>query len=321
MILFLLASVSAKLLFVNEERQFVSWMRQNGFCFTGDEYHFRFGVFMANMRWVSEFNKNEKKTFRVKLNKFAAFTPSESNLLLGAKPTLEKPSSYDSSKKHRNINAPDSIDWRDKGYTIPIQNQILCGACWAFSAVCSSEAAYFMKTSQLLKFSEQNLVDCADTCHGCSGGWPYNAYNYVINKQNGQYMLSNDYPYTGNDDQCKFDASKGVGKLSSYISIAEGDEDELKENVASNGVASVCIDANNIQFLFYENGVFDIDGCSTSVLNHAVGVVGYGSTDDGIPYWIIRNSYGEGWGDDGYMLLVRNKNMCGVASAAVLAIP
>ena len=82
---------------------------------------------------------------------------------------------------------PDSFDWRDKGIVNPVKNQGSCGSCWVFSAIATSESAYAIATGKLIQFSEQNLVDCAIKWLGCSGGWPSNSFNYVIEIQNGHF--------------------------------------------------------------------------------------------------------------------------------------
>jgi cathepsin L len=288
-------------------------MRETNNFFTGDEYKFRLGIFLQNKRMVQEFNRGGK-TFKVALNKFAHFTPAEYRSLLGGRVSLEalpcKPS---------NVKANDDCDWRNKNVVNAIKDQAQCGSCWAFSAIQTQESAYAIAHGKLYSLSEQNLVDCVTSCYGCNGGWPYVALDYVKSKQGGMFNLEEDYPYTAKDGNCKFDSSKGYAQIQSYVSVESRNEKDLASKVSSLGPASVCIDASNWSFQLYSSGIYDEPACSSSSLDHAVGCVGYGS-ENGVNYWIIRNSWGTSWGEEGYMRLIKDKNNeCGTATSAIVA--
>ena len=145
-------------LFLSEERRFIQWMRENQQFYTGDEYHFRLGIFITNTRYCQDFNRRNGLTFRVGINKFSCYTPSEYKLLLGSHSQYTQTNKLVSTKL--NVNVPDSCDWRDKGVVNPIRDQGSCGGCWSFSAITTSESAYAIHTGNLLQFSEQNLIDC-----------------------------------------------------------------------------------------------------------------------------------------------------------------
>jgi len=298
----------------HEEKAFLSYMRETNNFFTGDEYHFRLGIFLQNKRLVQEFNRGDR-TFKVALNKFSHYTQAEYKAILGNKVNFEKRAS-----KPSNVKAPESFDWRTKNVVNPIKDQGQCGSCWAFSAVQAQESQYAITYGTLYSLSEQNIVDCVTSCYGCNGGWSSKAYDYVIEYQDGLFMLEDDYPYTAQTGTCKFDKSKGVAKIQSYISIAEGSETDLAEKVASKGVASIAIDASNWSFQLYSTGIYDEPQCSSYDLDHAVGCVGYGS-ENGINYWIVRNSWGTSWGEEGYIRMVKDKNnQCGEASEAIIPV-
>ncbi|CAG9859118.1 unnamed protein product [Phyllotreta striolata] len=192
-----------------------------------------------------------------------------------------------------------------------------CGSCWSFSTTGTVEGANFRKTGKLVSLSEQNLVDCDKLDHGCLGGLPMNAYKYI--EENG-IMTEKDYPYVAANGVCKFNQSKVAVKITSFIRVAEGDEEDLKEKVALLGPVSIGIDSTWM-FQLYKSGLFDDDLCQNNndSLHHGVLVVGYGS-ENGKDYWIVKNSYGIEWGMDGYILMSRNKNnQCGVATFGTVA--
>lgn len=318
MLAILFGLVSSKLhLSISEESQFLQWMRTNNKFYIGDEYHFRLGIFLTSLRYVREFNRRNGLTFRVGLNKFSCSTPAELKSILGG---------YNSYNLYKQVNSfksktdsPDSFDWRDKGVVNPVKNQDKCGACWAFSAISTSESAYAISTGNLIQFSEQNLIDCISGA-GCGGGWADSGCNYIITEQKGQFNSEADYPYTAADGTCKYDSSKAVGKIVSVTSVAYGDENDLKDKIAQYGVASVSISAGNAPFTSYTGGILDDNECSIYLIDHAVACVGYG-TENSVDYWIVRNSWGKDWGEEGYVRMIRNKNnKCGIASQAFIAI-
>lgn len=318
MFVLLFGLVASKIrLSATEERQFLQWMRTNNKFYTGDEYYFRLGIFLSNSRYVNEYNRRNGLTFRVGLNKFSCFTPSEFQAILGGRVGSNF---YQNVFTHKTItNSPDSFDWRDKNVVNAVKNQEKCGACWAFSAISTSESAYAISTGTLIQFSEQNLIDCI-TGAGCGGGWADSGCDFIIQNQNGQFNSENDYPYTAADGTCKFDSSKVVGKINEITKVAYGDENDLKDKIATLGVASVTISAGNTPFTSYTGGILDDNECSIYLLDHAVACVGYG-TENGVDYWIVRNSWGKDWGEEGYVRMIRNKNnKCGIASQAFIAI-
>ena len=312
MLAFLVSQTRSLAVSAHEEKAFLNYMRETNNIFTGDEYNFRLGVFLANKRQVQEFNK-QGKSFKVGLNKFAHYTQAEYKSLLGAK-MPEKTF----AGKPSNVKAADSCDWREKNVVVGIKDQAQCGSCWAFSTITAEESAWAIAGNKLISLSEQNLVDCVTACYGCNGGWPYKSYDYVMSKQGGQFMLEDDYPYTAVDGTCKWDASKAVAKVTGYTEVKSYSEDDLAAKVSSMGPASICIDASNWSFQLYTSGIYDESRCSGYSLDHAVACVGYG-TENSTDYWIVRNSWGTSWGEQGYIRMIRNKNnQCGVASTAIV---
>lgn len=319
--LFLFASLISSKVYLRptEERQFIQWMRTNNKFYIGDEYHFRLGLFISHYRYCQEFNRRNGLTFRLGINQFSCHTLSEYKSLLGSEFST-KPIKYrDQAQLVKN--APDSFDWRDKGTVNPIRNQGDCGSCWAFSTIATCETAYAITSGNLLHFSEQNLVDCSPG-FGCKSGWAYVAIDYILDSQKGTFNSEDQYPYTAVDGNCAFDSSKTVGKITEVIHAVKDDENDLKEKIASFGVASVSIHSGNTPFMSYSGGILDDDEClgQFARIDHAVAAVGYG-TENGVDFWIIRNSWGTSWGEEGYVRMVRNKgNKCYIATQAFIAI-
>lgn len=320
MILALFSSLVSSICYLpHEEKTFLTWMRRTNQFFTGDEYHLRFGIFLTNLRLVQQHNSSPHK-FTVTLNQYSCYTPTEYRIMLGYKPTTQKSKPPTPLKKLTKQSL--SFDWRMKGVVNDIKNQGNCGACWAFSVVQAVESidSIAIGCTNLLRFSEQSLIDCNFDSIGCDGGNPYVAMAYIASEQDGKFNLEQDYPYKGVAGDCLFDNYEKVGSLSDYIRISEGDEDELAQQIELRGPASVCIDAASWSFQLYNGGIYDEKACSPLMLNHAVGCVGFGVEGE-TKYWIVRNSWGKSWGEDGYMRMIWENNQCGIASMAIIPIP
>ncbi|XP_059138704.1 procathepsin L-like [Physella acuta] len=219
-------------------------------------------------------------------------------------------------KRTPNITLPEAVDWRPKGYVTPVKNQELCGSCWAFSAVGSLEGQHYKATGKLVNLSESNLVDCSAEWgnDGCEGGNIDQAFRYIIDNKG--INTADSYPYTPKQGLCKFSKNSIGATMTGYACLPAGDEDALKEAVATVGPVSVAIDSRPLEFKSYKFGVLYSASCSSTRLTHAVLVVGYGRSN-GMDYWIVKNSWGTGWGDSGYVLMSRNRNNnCGIATQA-----
>lgn len=230
-------------------------------------------------------------------------------------PSRSAPQEYFTGLPHA-IKLPKSIDWRDHGAVTHVKDQGMCGSCWAFASIGAVEGQHFRKTGHLVSLSEQNLVDCSQIYgnKGCSGGHPRMAFEYI--KSNGGIDTETTYPYVAFDAKCRYSVTSGAN-VTGAIRIPMGDERKLQEAIAIVGPISVCIDASNDSFQHYSGGIYSDPACNPHRLDHAVLIVGYGTDEHQQDYYIVKNSWGSDWGENGYFRLARNhNNHCGVATEA-----
>ncbi|KAG8365997.1 hypothetical protein BUALT_Bualt17G0030200 [Buddleja alternifolia] len=279
----------------------------------------RFNVFKANVQHVHTVNQMDRP-YKLKLNKFADMTNHEFR------------NSYSSKIKHHQMlrgdrpntgfmhekaeNLPASVDWRKQGAVTGIKDQGNCGSCWAFSTVVGVEGINKLKTGKLVPLSEQELVDCEKDNEGCNGGLMENAYEFI--KKHGGLTTENIYPYRAKDERCDADKMNApVVMIDGHENVPANNENALMKAVANQPV-SVAMDASGSDLQFYSEGVFT-GSCGTE-LDHGVAVVGYGTTLDGTKYWIVKNSWGTEWGEQGYLRMQRDvdaeEGLCGIAMQA-----
>jgi C1A family cysteine protease len=218
------------------------------------------------------------------------------------------------------------VDWRSSFIVGPIKDQGQCGSCWAFSAIGTLESQVMKLLNQSILLSEQDMIDCVknvgllNCCNGCEGGEMYSVYEYLLNKMD---TTENQYPYLASDENCKYISSSiNNVKVKDFISLSIGNEEEMVKAINNIGPLSVGVNANQ-DWQLYSKGIYNPseNDCSSNIdkQDHGVIVVGYG-TENGLDYWIIRNSWGKDWGENGYMRLVKGKNACGVANSVIYPI-
>ncbi|XP_066923674.1 procathepsin L-like [Clytia hemisphaerica] len=278
-----------------------------------DEERVRYAIWKDNAQYITEFNA-QNKHMKLKINHFGDYTNLEFRAQMNGYRTMNS-TGASTFMRPAHLQAPQEVDWRQQGYVTPVKNQGQCGSCWAFSTTGSLEGQHFKKTGQLVSLSEQNLVDCSgeEGNNGCNGGLMDYAFRYI---QKDGIDTEESYPYTAQDGTCKFSKSNVGATVSGYTDVSRGDENALRDAIASVGPISVAIDASHRSFQFYSTGVYYEPQCSSTRLDHGVLAVGYGS-DNGQDYWLVKNSWGMSWGSEGYIKMRRNYyNNCGVASQA-----
>ena len=280
-----------------------------------NEFLARYEVFRRNV--VATF-KEENKLYQTGITKFSDLTQQEfARTYLNLNYDAMAMANFNPHIVKVTNAAPASWDWREKGYVSPVKNQGSCGSCWAFATVANLEGLYYKKKGVMKTFSEQMLVDCDTYDSACNGGLMEYAFEWLA--ENGGIMLDGDYSYRGTKGTCRSDATKYVDmKITGYTKLGSSsstwspvDEDEIKEFLYETGPLAVALNANPLQT--YSSGILDKTSsqCPTSGINHAVTMVGYG-TSSGTDYWIVKNSWGSSWGESGYFRIRRGNGTCGI---------
>jgi len=289
LLLVVLAVVAVALPQSEYEKEFVSFVETYNKKYDTESFFYRFGVFKGHLDEVMAWNAGNH-TYEMGINEYSDLTWEEfSQVMLGftAPDTDESPLFVSKSTP------PNDIDWRTKGAVTPVKNQGQCGSCWDFAGVGTVETWHFVKTGELLNLSEQQVLDCSKG-GSCGGGMPEQALDWGCRQG---LCLTSEYPYTARQGSCKQCAAKstkcqGSLKVSSEAAQAQA----LEKNTVSIGVY---IGSN---FQSYKSGIFN-GPCGSG--GHAMVLVGY--TADA---WIIKNSWGASWGDQGYSRWARGKNLC-----------
>ncbi|XP_031549819.1 digestive cysteine proteinase 2-like [Actinia tenebrosa] len=286
------------------------------------EYHHRRETFRQNLRFIHSKNR-QHAGFYLAMNHLGDRTDKELKVLRGRRTSKGYngglPYKPDLSKLK---DVPDHIDWNIRGAVTPVKDQAVCGSCWSFGSTGAIEGALFMKTKNLTRLSQQNLMDCTWGYgnNGCDGGEEFRSYQWVI-KHKGIATEESYGQYLAQDGYCHFESAKVGAQITGYVNVTSGDLNALKLAIAQQGPVAVGIDASHRSFSFYSYGVYYDPKCGNTPadLDHAVLAVGYG-TMDGKPYWLIKNSWSTHWGNNGYVLMSQKDNNCGVATDATFVI-
>ena len=212
---------------------------------------------------------------------------------------------------------PSHYSWCEEEGCSPVRNQSSCGSCWAFATVGPFEQLiYGLDGTTDINLSEQYNVSCNNDGWDCGGGWYAHAYHYnkkLSTQDEAGAVLEEDKPYTATNGSC------GVNYPKAYIledwgyvgqSMSQPSVDQIKQGIYTHGPVSVAVCAGSMSG--YHSGVYT-GNCSS--INHAVTLVGW-DDDDGA--WYMRNSWGSGWGENGYMRIAYGVSRIGYNTAYVV---
>lgn len=278
-----------------------------------ENHEINYQIFEKNFKTIQETNtqlQNSGNTFSVDINEFADTVDLDNiftqNIMIndidktstnknGFLKMVRNPIHFLKKTVTSNI---ERFSWNDTGLLSPVKNQLRCGSCWAFSATSSLETFMRRKNFTIERLSEQELVDCSEENNGCNGGLMHLAFDYIID--NNGITTNEQYPYNAiTGKECLTNKTLAIGSnFQKYAFTVPESVQDLKSSVLQNPV-SIALDAGNVYFRFYKEGVIDVPQNVSKSINHAVLLVGYDYDEKGM-YWIIQNSWGEQWGDRGF---------------------
>ncbi len=316
-----------------EEELFAEWARRYRRAYgSAAERASRRAVFARNLSFVRAHNARREAgggsaaSFSVALNEHADWTDAEfaARRLGGSRSGV-----LGNSDRARRLpqpagppsdSLPSAIDWREHGAVTRVKDQGLCGACWAFAAAGAVEGASAIRTGDLIAVSEQELVDCVPTSQGCQGGRVGDGIGFA---SIWGLEAELDYPYEATRGGCSAGAARSPEVFVTGTLLVEPGEQHLREAVARQPVAAT-MRAEWSGIKLYHRGIFDdVTGDCNATADHGVVVVGYGSDEElGADFFLVKNSWGDGWGEGGYIRLragVGGEGTCRIASEVFLA--
>jgi len=316
-----LASATQYLFQGTPEDQFTQFKIIYGKSYKSElEEQLRFRIFAASLNVTRRMTEQSKGATRFGVTQFSDLTPEEfAHLYLMKKqPAFEVIPGHDLDFDYSKVEIKPFWDWRyvpkKSGWPAscvsPVYNQGQCGSCWAFSAteqIESMDCLQGRSGGSAPNLAMQQIVDCDTSCYGCNGGWTYLAYQYV--QSAGGLDTYSSYPYTAQDGSCRYNPSNVGARINGWSYVGRGNEAAMLGYIQSTGPISICVDAASWQY--YQGGVVTAASCGTSI-DHCVQLTGYSANVQGYQAWIVRNSWGTGWGYSGYLYVQYGQNACAI---------
>jgi len=292
---------------------FNNWVNVEHKHFSGAEKSFRFRIFREHLKEIVEIN-DAQEDYELDANFMSGLTDEEQQQWYGinitafpAAPSDEEPAPL--------LSMPSSGSklWREENKITAVKNQGGCGSCWAFAGTAAFEGHYAIKSGGLKRFAEQEPLDCTyegQSHNGCKGGWYWEAYDRVL-KKNQHWALEKDYPYTAKDGRCQVSNKPNGMKAAQMVKTVRPRKSSMDGSLVqalNEGPVAMAFEIKG-GFNYYKKGVLTINNCG-STPHHAMAVTGY--TPE---FFEIKNSWGGGWGDRGYVRFSRKvQNMCGISN-------
>jgi C1A family cysteine protease len=299
------------------QEHFKKWKGEHKRQYVDDvEEERRMEIFAENVEKIKKMQA-EDRPYKVDINKFADLTTEEfATAYLG----LKAPSTRTGNEEVvlTATTLPASVDWRTRSAVTPVKNQGQCGSCYTFSSTGALEGLYAIKYGILKSFSEQQILDCSGSYgnYGCNGGSMTASFKYT---RDYGIQLGSSYSYLGYKSTCSYSSSNAIFRNVGWVSVTKYDNAQLAAAVAQQPV-SAAVEADASVFQWYSGGIIDGSACGTAI-NHAILIVGYGTDSTGKNYWIVKNSWGTGWGEAGYVRISKTNStyatgVCGIAKMA-----
>ncbi|XP_047042139.1 procathepsin L-like [Helicoverpa zea] len=293
---------------------FENFIKEHGKEYSSDEEKAkRFEIFKENLRRANELNQQSEHT-EFGITQFSDLTHDEfidsltglrSNMTVGTNLCT-----MITDEDVPNVPIPEPYyNWQRFNIVSRVKNQRQCGSCYSFSATGNIESQYAKKYGSMVELSEQQIVDCDIGSHGCSGGLMTSAFSSII--QMGGIEMESSYPYVAVQQHCLFKPQPAVVKLTGCYQFNLKSQLKLRQALLSFGPISIGVKSSN--FHVYRGGVLKDKLCNVGNINHGILLVGYG-VENGVPYWLAKNSWGETFGEQGYIKFERgdDRDSCGV---------